>query len=223
MSKYSTTYIQVLAKARNDGVVKVYPIECYVQRQQLKFLWKVLHLNDSGLQKIILHGRLDKNLSTGRGGRTRTYKQCIIEALTSFNVTIDQCVGTAKHDWNTLLEETGMAIAVRKWESRLTAGRAIDSDWKNAGRRLAKKRRAPVETTTLEGPQSALEEAADGEEEEGSADSTEEDDTADNEFDHLLMENQEAKAGMIPRMNTLEGYEESQGSKSVSRRYRFDR
>ena len=224
MSKYSTTYLQVLSKARNDGVVKVYTIECYVQRQQLKFLWKVLHLDDLALQKIVLHGRLDKGLRMGRGGRTRTYKQCILEALDSFNVTIDQCMGTAKHDWNTMLEDTGMAIAVEKWERRLKAGRAIDSDWKNSSQRLAKKKRAQVEMTTVEGTKSAVEAEADGEEEEGSVDSAEEDDTADNEFDHLLVESQEASTSiMIPRATTLEKYEESQGSKPVSRKHRYDR
>jgi hypothetical protein len=86
MRKYETTYLQVLTQAREEGVVKVYPIECFVQRQQLKFLWKVLHLKDDALQKIILHGRLDQSLSIGRTGRKRTYKQCITEALADFNV-----------------------------------------------------------------------------------------------------------------------------------------
>lgn len=107
MRKYETTYLQVLTQAREEGVVKVYPIECFVQRQQLKFLWKVLHLEDDALQKIILHGRLDQSLSIGRTGRKRTYKQCIIEALANFDVTMQQCMDTAKRDWATLVEETG--------------------------------------------------------------------------------------------------------------------
>ena len=59
MRKYDTTYLEVMAQARVEGVVKMYPIECFVQRQQLKFLWKVLHLKDEALQKIVLHGRLE--------------------------------------------------------------------------------------------------------------------------------------------------------------------
>ena len=75
MRKYDTTYLEVMAQARDEGVVKIYPIECFVQRQQLKFLWKVLHLiKDEALQKIVLHGRLGQNLSIGRTGRKRTYK-----------------------------------------------------------------------------------------------------------------------------------------------------
>ena len=89
MRKYDTTYLQVMAQAMEEGVAKIYPIECFVQRQQLNFLWKVLHLKDEALQKIVLHGRLDQNLSIGRTGRKRRYKQCIIEALANFNVTIN--------------------------------------------------------------------------------------------------------------------------------------
>jgi hypothetical protein len=62
MRKYDMEYLQVLTQAREEGVAKIYPIECFVQRQQLKFLWKVLHLKDEALQKIVLHGRLDQNL-----------------------------------------------------------------------------------------------------------------------------------------------------------------
>jgi hypothetical protein len=57
MRKYDTTYLQVMAQAMEEGVAKIYPIECIVQRQQLNFLWKVLHLKDEALQKIVLHGR----------------------------------------------------------------------------------------------------------------------------------------------------------------------
>ena len=90
MRKYDTTYLQVMAQAMEEGVAKIYPtIECFVQRQQLNFLWKVLHLKDKALQKIVLHSRLDQNLSIGRTGRKRTYKRCIIEALANFNVTIN--------------------------------------------------------------------------------------------------------------------------------------
>ena len=59
LGKLNTTYLAVLTVAREQGVVKVYPIECYVQRQQLKFLWKILHLDDMALQKIVLHEKLD--------------------------------------------------------------------------------------------------------------------------------------------------------------------
>ena len=139
MRKYGTTYLQVLAQAREEGVVKIYPIECYVQRQQLKFLWKILHLKDEALQKIVLHGRLDLTVSIGRTGRQRTYKQCITEALTNFNVTIQQCMDSAKREWAEVIEETGMNAAVHNWEERPKSARAIDVDWRAAGRKRVKR------------------------------------------------------------------------------------
>ena len=61
--KYNTTCLAVLNSAREQGVMKIYPIEIYVQRQQLKFLWKILHLEDTALQRIVLHGKLDPQYS----------------------------------------------------------------------------------------------------------------------------------------------------------------
>ncbi len=131
-------------KARKEGVVKVYPIECFVQQQQLKFLLKVLHLEDDALQKIILHGQLDKSLSIGRTGHKLMYKQCIIEALSDFNVTMQQCIDTAKRDWATLVKETGMDAAVCNWEKRPRAAKPIDTDWKTAGRTPVKRKATKV-------------------------------------------------------------------------------
>ena len=77
------------------------PIECYyVQRQQLKFLWKILHLDDMAPQKIVLlHGKLNPKYSRGRGGRQRTYNQCIKDALGNFGVTMAQCIDMERQDW----------------------------------------------------------------------------------------------------------------------------
>ena len=56
LGKLNTTYLAVLTAAREQGVVKVYPIECYVQRQQFKFLWKILQafLTEKSVQKVPL-------------------------------------------------------------------------------------------------------------------------------------------------------------------------
>jgi hypothetical protein len=70
--KYDTTYLTVLHTTRGQGVVKMYPIEFYVQRQQLKFLWKILHLNDTALQKIVLHGKVDPRAGAVGSGRTNS-------------------------------------------------------------------------------------------------------------------------------------------------------
>ena len=90
MLKYGTTYLAVLNSARAQGVIKIHPIENYVQRQQLKFLRKILHLKDTALQRIVLHGKLDPQYSQGRGGQKRTNKQCIQDALANFGVTMVQ-------------------------------------------------------------------------------------------------------------------------------------
>ena len=84
LAKYDTMYLKVLNTAREQGVIKLYPLECYAQRQQLKFLRKILHLNDLALQRIVLHSKLDAQFSRGRGGQKRTYKQCIKDAKSNF-------------------------------------------------------------------------------------------------------------------------------------------
>ena len=94
-------------------MVKVYPIECYVQRQQLKFLWKIVHLGDLALQRIILHSKLDPQYSNGRGGRQRTYKQCIKDALGNFGVTMEQCMAMKRQDWDLNIEGIGLETAGR--------------------------------------------------------------------------------------------------------------
>ena len=114
MLKYNTTYLAVLNSAREQGVVKIYPIEIYVQRQQLKFLWKILHLEDTALQQIVLHGKLDPQYSQSRGGRQRTYKQCIKDAMANFGVTMEQCMAKAQQEWDAIVEGTGMETAARQ-------------------------------------------------------------------------------------------------------------
>ena len=191
MRKYETTYLQVLTQAREEGVVKVYPIECFVQRQQLKFLWKVLHLEDDALQKIILHGRLDQSLSIGRTGHKRTYKQCIIEALAAFNVTIMQlCMDTAKRDWATLIEETGMDAAVCNWEKRPRAAKPIDTDWKTAGRKPVKRKATNVGEVVAVSAVENMDSDGEGRNDEESASERSED---EEEFIHI-QEGQEVEA-----------------------------
>ena len=132
LEKYDTTYIAVLKAAQEQGVVILYPIECYVQRQQLKFMWKLLHLGDMSLQRIVLHGKLDPRYSQGRGGRQRTYKHCIKEAMENFNVTMEQCINMAQQEWDTVIEGAGIEAARQRWEVRPKASKPIDVDWRNS-------------------------------------------------------------------------------------------
>ena len=130
MLKYGTTYLAVLNLARTQGVIKIHPIESYVQRQQLKFLWKILHLEDTALQRIVLHGKLDPQYCQGRGGRQRTFKQCIKEALANFGVTMVQCMAMAQQDWDAVIEGIGMDTAAQQWEARPKASKPIDIEWR---------------------------------------------------------------------------------------------
>ena len=131
LAKYDTTYQTVLNFAREQGVAKIYPLECYVQRQQLKFLWKVLHLDDMALQRIVLHGKLDPQCSVGRGGRQRTYKQCIKEALGNFGVTMVQCMDMSQQDWEVVIEGVGLELAGQKWEAQTKTSKPIDVEWRS--------------------------------------------------------------------------------------------
>ncbi len=145
MLKYNTTYVAVLNSAREQGVLKIYPIETYVQRQQLKFLWKILHLNDMALQRIMLHGKMDPKYSQGRGGRQRTYKQCIKDALGNVGVTMTQCMDMKQQDWDAVIEGVGMETALQRWEARPKATRPIDVEWRTkAVRGSGQKARTPT-------------------------------------------------------------------------------
>ena len=113
MRKYDTTYREVLQTAREQGVINIYPLECYIQRQQFKFLWKLLHLEDTALQKIVLHGKMDPQYSRGRGGRKRTYKQYIKDALGAFHVIMEQCLQLEQREWDAIVEGTGLESSMR--------------------------------------------------------------------------------------------------------------
>jgi hypothetical protein len=63
----------------------------YLQRQQLKFLWKIMHLADTALQKMILFGKVASGATGRRGGRKRTYLTCLSLALKNFSVTMQEC------------------------------------------------------------------------------------------------------------------------------------
>jgi hypothetical protein len=51
-----------------------------------------------------------------------------------------QCMDTAKRDWATLIEETGMDAAVCNWKKRARAAIMIDTDWKTVGRKPVKRK-----------------------------------------------------------------------------------
>ena len=180
LMKYDTTYLTVLNTAREQGVVKLYPLECYVQRQQLKFLWKILHLNDLALQRIVLHSKLDAQFSRGRGGRRRTYKQCIKDAMSNFGVTMEQCMGMDQQDWDLRIEGVGLETAVQQWEARPKASKPIDQEWRTS---VSQKQRRKADSPPAEQLDLADGEGADAEG--GSDDECETDSAPEDEFAQL--------------------------------------
>ena len=44
-------FVAVLDEAEQQKAYFMYPLECLIQRQQLKFLWKIMHLADTAVQK----------------------------------------------------------------------------------------------------------------------------------------------------------------------------
>ena len=79
---------------------------------------------------IVLHGKLDPRYSQSRGGRQRTYKQCIKDAMVNFGVTMVQCMTMAQKDWEYIIEGTGMETAAQQWEARPKASKPIDIEWR---------------------------------------------------------------------------------------------
>ena len=179
----------------------------------------MLHLKDEALQKIVLHGRLDQNLSIGRTGRKRTYKQCITEALTNFEVTMQQCMETTKRDWATMIEETGMDAAVHEWEKRVRTAKAIDVDWRAAGRRPVKRKAASAEAVAV----AAVEDMdSDGRGRED-AESASEGGVDEDEFAHILDSQEADEEGegqnQKPGGHAMTDIEVVQRQRSASARY----
>ena len=80
------------------------------------------------LQRIVLHSKLDPKYSTGRGGRQRTYKQCIKDALDNFGVTMAQCMDMEQQDWDLCIEGIGLETAAQQWKARPKAFKPIDKE-----------------------------------------------------------------------------------------------
>ena len=88
-----------------------------------------MHLNDLALERIVLHSKLDVQFSRGRGGRQRTYKQCIKDALQNFGVMMAQCMDMEQQDWDLRIEGIGVETAVLQWGARPKASKPIDKEW----------------------------------------------------------------------------------------------
>ena len=79
-----TTFISVMDYAALQGIFEIFSImECLIQRQQLKFLWKMVYLEDTAIQKIVLFGNISSQYNGRKGGRNRF----LMLASANFGVT----------------------------------------------------------------------------------------------------------------------------------------
>jgi hypothetical protein len=96
-----TIFISVMDyAAQQQGIVEIFPMESLIQRQQLKFLWKMVHLEDTAIQKIVLFGNISSQYNGRKGGRKQTYISCLMLALANFGVTMEECMEMLSQlDW----------------------------------------------------------------------------------------------------------------------------
>ena len=117
---------QVLDRARAYNF-SIFPILCYVQRQQLIFLWRTVHSANCAIPRIVLHDRLySANHKTGGGGQRKTYKSSTEEALHAFDTTYEQCQAMTKLAWYQYVEGPGLLSAAAHWEAQPKAYLKID-------------------------------------------------------------------------------------------------
>ena len=125
----ATNYISVMDYAAQQGIDEIFPMECLIQRQQLKFLWKIVHLEDTAIQKIVLFGKISSQFNGRRGGRKQTYVSCLRLALANFGVTMKECMEMTELDWQFHINNQALLEATAKWRARPGAVKPIDNFW----------------------------------------------------------------------------------------------
>ena len=120
-------FLAVLDEAEQQKAYCMYPLECLIQRQQLKFLWKIMHLADTAIQKMILFSKIASGATGRRGGRKQTYLTCLSLALKNFSVTMQECKDMTQIDWEFLIDNQALETATRKWRGRPCALKPIDN------------------------------------------------------------------------------------------------
>ncbi len=123
------TFAKVLDMAEEQGIYTVFPLECLIQRKQLKFRWKIIHLEDTAVQKLILFGKVANKGKQRRGGRKQTYISCLNLALNNFGVTMDECGRMDQTDWDFWIDNEALVKAVDKWRIQPRARKPIDNFW----------------------------------------------------------------------------------------------
>ena len=123
---------QVLDRARENHF-SIFPLLCYIQRQQLKFVWRITHSSERGIPRIALNGRLYiAEHKYGGGGQRKTYRACIQEALSAFGTTFAACQAASQKEWYSYVEGPGLLLANDHWETfNPSARRKIDRVYTN--------------------------------------------------------------------------------------------
>ena len=111
------------------GIDEIFPMECLIQRQQLKFLWKIVHLEDTAIQKIVLFGKISSQYIGRKGGRKQTYVSCLKLALANFGVSMKECIEMAELDWEYYINNQALLETTAKWRARPSALKTINNFW----------------------------------------------------------------------------------------------
>jgi hypothetical protein len=141
----ATTFISVLDYAAQQDIDEIFPMECLIQRQQLKFLWKIVHLEDTAIQKIVLFGRISSQYIGRKGGRKQTYVSCLKLALANFGVSMKECIEMAELDWEYYINNQALLEATAKWRARPSALKTIDNFWAPTMQARGKRKRILVD------------------------------------------------------------------------------
>ncbi len=136
---------QVLDRARLYHF-SIFPLKCYIQRQQLKFLWRITHSSDRSIPRIALNGRLYiAGHKYGGGGQRKSYRACIADALLAFGTTFEICIRSSQSEWYKFVEGPGLLLASAHWESQRPAFQKIDRVYtKEAGNLNSTNRRRMI-------------------------------------------------------------------------------
>jgi hypothetical protein len=152
----ATTFFSVIEYAAQQGIEEIFPMECLIQRQQLKFLWKIVHLEDTAIQKIVLFGKISSQYNGRKGGRRQTYVNCLKLALANFGVSMKECMEMTELDWEFLINNQALLEATAKWKAKPSALKTIDNFWAPGIQTRGKRKRIIAEDDEDDGTEDPL-------------------------------------------------------------------
>jgi hypothetical protein len=152
-----TAFISVMNYAAQQGIVEIFPMECLIQRQQLKFLWKMVHLEDTAIQKIVHFGNISSQYNGRKGGRKQTYISCRMLALANFGVTMEECMEMlSQFDWEFHINNQALLEATAKWRAKPSAFKPKDNFWAPGMQSRGKRKRILADDKANDGTEDLL-------------------------------------------------------------------